>query len=134
MNTPETTQMIVATLMDAQSTLKALNERSKNYYDMLSTQNEKIRDNVSQIKEITRRVEKVEIALANIDIIKDHSKKLEDLTTELVSLKPNIEKVKAIDTISKDVTILKRDRWWISTLAGAIGSGIGFVLHLIFFR
>ena len=112
MNSPETMQMIMSTLMDAQATLKALNERSKNYYDMMTSQNEKIHENSAQIKEITNRVEKVEIALANIDTVKEHTTK--------------------IDTIIKDIIVLKRDRWWIGAIAGALSgllcSGVGCVI------
>lgn len=112
MNSPETMQMLLKNISEIKDTVSALNERSKNYYDMLDRQDRKIQDSNKQIQGITHRVEKIEIALANIDIIKEHAKK--------------------IDEMYKDITILKRDKWWIGMLAGVIGSFLGFVLHLIF--
>lgn len=132
MDSKETAQMMLSNILEVKDTLSTLNERSKNYYDMLKRQDEKIQENGSQIKDITHRVEKIEIALANIDVVKEHTIKIEELTTELVSVKPEIKKIKQLDNINKDITILKRDRWWIGTLAGVIGSFIGFVFHLIF--
>ena len=112
MDTPETVQMMLTTILEVKDTVSTLNERSKNYYDMLHNQDKKIQDNHTQMQGITHRVEKIEIALANIEIVKDHAKK--------------------IDEMYNDITILKRDRWWIGTLAGGVGSFLGFILHSIF--
>lgn len=92
--------MIMNTLINTQATLNALNERSKNYYDLLANQKKDIEENKKQIKEESGRIEKLEIAIANLDIIKDHAKKIESMEI--------------------DISNLKRDRWWIGSITGVV--------------
>lgn len=100
MDSKENIQMIMNTLISTQATLNALNERSKNYYDLLASQKKDIEDNKKQLKEDGNRIEKLEIAIANLDIIKDHQLKIE--------------------TMEIDISNLKRDRWWIGSITGVV--------------
>ena len=100
MDSKENIQMIMNTLITTQATLNTLNERSKNYYDLLASQKKDIEENKRQIKEEGARIEKLEIAIANLDIIKEHQHKIE--------------------TMEMDISNLKRDRWWIGSITGVV--------------
>lgn len=108
MDSKETVQMMITTMMNTHSTVNALNERSKSYYELLSAQENAIKENKSQIKENGSRIEKLEIAISNLDILKEHKSKIE--------------------TIEIDIANLKRDRWWIGIITGAVTGLLSSIL------
>lgn len=109
MDSKETSQMLLQNVMEIKDTISTLNERSKNYYDLLSIQEKRIKINEEDNKENLHRIEKLEIALANLKIVEEHDKKIKDHD-------------KDIQKIKDDIAILKRDRYWISVFSGFIGS------------
>lgn len=74
---------ILEMMYETKELVSALNERSKNYYDIQHAQGE--------------------------DIVKLYER---------------------VETSEKDISILKRDRWWIGVISSFIGSFIMFVISL----
>lgn len=102
MESKETAQMLLNNIMEVKDTLSTLNERSKNYYDLLGMQEKRIKNNEDSNKDNLHRIEKLEIALSNLKVVEDHS----------ILLKEH----------DKDIAILKRDRYWVGILSGIGGS------------
>lgn len=102
MESKETAQMLLNNIMEVKDTLSTLNERSKNYYDLLGMQEKRIKINEDSNKDNLHRIEKLEIALANLKVVEEHS----------ILLKEH----------DKDIAILKRDRYWVGILSGVLGS------------
>ena len=102
MESKETTQMLLSNIMVVKDTLSTLNERSKNYYDLLAMQEKRIKINEEDNKDNLHRIEKIEIALANLRVVEDHTKILKEH--------------------DKDIAVLKRDRFWVGILSGVAGS------------
>lgn len=102
MESKETAQMLLNNIIEVKDTLSTLNERSKNYYDLLSMQEKRIKINEEDNKDNLHRIEKLEIALANLKVVEDHSQLLKEH--------------------DKDIAVLKRDRYWVGILSGILGS------------
>lgn len=102
MESKETAQMLLNNIIEVKDTLSTLNERSKNYYDLLTMQEKRIKINEEDNKDNLHRIEKLEIALANLKVVEDHS----------ILLKEH----------DKDIAVLKRDRYWVGILSGILGS------------
>lgn len=102
MESKETAQMLLNNIIELKDTLSTLNERSKNYYDLLAMQERRIKTNEDSSKDNLHRIEKLEIALANLKVVEDHS----------ILLKEH----------DKDIAVLKRDRYWVGILSGVLGS------------
>lgn len=102
MESKETAQMLLNNIIEVKDTLSTLNERSKNYYDLLSMQEKRIKINEEDNKDNLHRIEKLEIALSNLKVVEDHSMLLKEH--------------------DKDIVVLKRDRYWVGILSGILGS------------
>ena len=102
MESKETAQMLLTGMIEVRDTLSTLNERSKNYYELLGVQEKRIKVNEDNNKDNLHRIEKIELSLANLKVVEDHT----------ATLKQH----------SEDITKLKRDRYWIGIISGIIGS------------